>query len=153
MQYHNNMTGLKSVFRRRDVILKTLSGAAAVGAFRSLGPFVRDVEAATLRLRWMGDQRYNVESLTKKFEAATGAKVTFLHAESGAAAYSVLKDRGTDRYDVVLGSGWWPRQMAKEGMLQLISHRVLPNTPGLFADFEPSTLDTFKGLNAEKTNK
>ena len=65
----------RKVSRRR-----VLKGAAAVAAtgltYKSMGPFVRDAKAATLELRWLDWEHYNVKSLTAEFEKRHGVKVS-----------------------------------------------------------------------------
>ena len=57
----------RKVSRRR--VLKSAAAVAATGlAYKSMAPFVRDAKAATLELRWLGWEHYNVKSLTAEFE-------------------------------------------------------------------------------------
>ena len=62
----------------RRSVLKGAAAAAAVAGFtwKSTGPFVRDAKAATLELRWLGWEHYNVKSLTAEFENRHGVKVS-----------------------------------------------------------------------------
>ena len=66
--------------KRRVSRRNVLKGAAALTAagftWKSIGPFVRDAEAATLELRWLGWEHYNVKSLTAEFENRHDVKVS-----------------------------------------------------------------------------
>lgn len=77
-----------------------------------------------------------------QFERETGIRVNFSTYDSNETMYAKLKASRTNRYDVVLPSGYFVERMKKQGMLTELNHKLLPNVRHLnpfFAnnDFDP----------------
>ena len=65
-----------------------------------MGPFVRDAKAATLELRWLGWEHYNVKSLTAEFEKRHGVKVSAGFFDGNSEAWNKLRAGGTQDFDL-----------------------------------------------------
>lgn len=122
--------------RRR--LLQAGAAAAAVGvAGRFPAPFIRDAEAATLELRWLGWEHYNVKELTAAFEKEYGCKVSAGFFDGNSEAYNKLRAGGTGDFDLVMADGFWPRLYGKQGLTQPVDYERLSNLKHVFADFLP----------------
>ena len=125
----------RKVSRRR-----VLKGAAAVAAtgltYKSMGPFVRDAKAATLELRWLGWEHYNVKSLTAEFEKRHGVKVSAGFFDGNSEAWNKLRAGGTQDFDLVMADGFWPRLYAKQGLVQPVDYSKF-DLSNVFDDFVP----------------
>jgi spermidine/putrescine-binding protein len=117
---------------RRDV-LKAGGALAAASAFPM--PFIGNAKAATLELRWLGWEHYNVKSITAEFEKETGAKVSAGFFDGNSEAYNKLKAGGTADFDLVMADGFWPRLYGKQGLTQPVDYGKLSNMQYVFADF------------------
>jgi spermidine/putrescine-binding protein len=122
---------------RRDLLKGVLAAAAAGAVTRSVGPFIRDAEAATLKLRWLGWEHYNIEELTNKFEQDNDCKVSAAFFDGNSEAYNKLKVGGTQDFDLVMADGFWPRLYNKQGLTQSVDYGKLPNSAYIFPDFVP----------------
>jgi spermidine/putrescine-binding protein len=121
----------------RRKVLKGGAAAAAVGlTYKSMGPFVRDVEAATLELRWLGWEHYNVKSLTAEFESRHDVKVSAGFFDGNSEAWNKLRAGGTKDFDLVMADGFWPRLYAKQGLVQSVDYGQL-DVGNVFPDFLP----------------
>ena len=121
----------------RRGVLKGVAAAAVAGlAGRSMGPFVRDAKAATLELRWLGWEHYNVKSLTAEFEKRHGVKVSAGFFDGNSEAWNKLRAGGTRDFDLVMADGFWPRLYAKQGLVQPVDYSKLDLTH-VFPDFLP----------------
>ena len=114
------------------------AAAAAVAGFtwKSTGPFVRDAKAATLELRWLGWEHYNVKSLTAEFENRHGVKVSAGFFDGNSEAWNKLRAGGTQDFDLVMADGFWPRLYARQGLVQSIDYSKL-DLSNVFDDFVP----------------
>ena len=122
----------------RRPVLKGLAALAAAGASaRSIGPFIRDAEAATLKLRWLGWEHYNVEKITNDFEKANNVKVSAGFFDGNSEAYNKLKAGGTQDFDLVMADGFWPRLYFKQGLTQPTDYGKIANMKHVFPDFLP----------------
>jgi spermidine/putrescine-binding protein len=122
--------------RRR--LLQAGAAAAAVGVAGSFpAPFIRDAEAATLELRWLGWEHYNVKELTAAFEKEYGCKVSAGFFDGNSEAYNKLRAGGTGDFDLVMGDGFWPRLYGKQGLTQPVDYNRLSNLKHVFPDFLP----------------
>jgi spermidine/putrescine-binding protein len=120
----------------RRGFLKASAGTAAATA--ALGfPFIRDAEAATLELRWLGWEHYNVKELTAAFEQEHGVKVSAGFFDGNSEAYNKLRAGGTQDFDLVMADGFWPRLYAKQGLVQPVDYARLSNLENVFDDFLP----------------
>ena len=120
---------------RRQFLKTTASAAAATTA---LGfPFIRNAEAATLELRWLGWEHYNVKELTAAFEQEHGVKVSAGFFDGNSEAYNKLRAGGTQDFDLVMADGFWPRLYAKQGLVQPVDYDRLSNLEHVFDDFLP----------------
>lgn len=117
-----------------------LKGAAAVAAtgltYKSMGPFVRDAKAATLELRWLGWEHYNVKSLTAEFEKRHGVKVSAGFFDGNSEAWNKLRAGGTQDFDLVMADGFWPRLYARQGLVQPVDYSKF-DLSNVFDDFVP----------------
>jgi len=107
------------------------------GAFALTAPFVRNAQAATLELRWLGWQVYNETSIVSGFEKEYGVKVSSGFFDGNSEAYNKLKAGGTTDYDLVMGDGFWPRLYGKQGLTRPVDYSQLENIDKLFDDFLP----------------
>lgn len=129
--------GLRSILDRRDFIRTTLTGAAAAAAWRASGPFVRDAEAATLELSWLGWEHYNIDSLTAAFEKQFDCRVSAGFFDGNSEAYNKLKVGGVEDFDLVMADGFWPRLYARQGLTQPVDFGRIANMEHVFPEFTP----------------
>ncbi len=128
---------------RRGLTRRTFlkAGGAGVAATaltaRGTGPWIRDARAATLELRWLGWEHYNVRSLTAEFEKENKVKVSAGFFDGNSEAWNKLRAGGTRDFDLVMADGFWPRLYAKQGLTQPVDYARLPNMSGVFPDFLP----------------
>ena len=127
--------GDRKVSRRR-VLEGTAAVAAAGLTYKSMGPFVRDAKAATLELRWLGWEHYNVKSLTAEFEKRHGVKVSAGFFDGNSEAWNKLRAGGTQDFDLVMADGFWPRLYAKQGLVQPVDYSKF-DLSNVFDDFLP----------------
>lgn len=121
----------------RRGVLKGAAAAAVAGlTFKSMGPFVRDAKAATLELRWLGWEHYNVKSLTAEFEKRHGVKVSAGFFDGNSEAWNKLRAGGTRDFDLVMADGFWPRLYARQGLVQPVDYAKF-DLSNVFADFLP----------------
>jgi len=119
----------------RRGLLGATAGTVALGA---LGfPHIRNVRAATLELRWLGWEHYNVKELTAAFEQEHNVKVSAGFFDGNSEAYNKLRAGGTRDFDLVMADGFWPRLYAKQGLVQPVTYDRLSNLQHVFADFLP----------------
>jgi spermidine/putrescine-binding protein len=104
---------------------------------KSVGPFVRNAKAATLELRWLGWEHYNVKSLTAAFEKTFNVKVSAGFFDGNSEAYNKLRAGGTSDFDLVMADGFWPRLYAKQGLTQPVDYSKLSNMANVFPEFTP----------------
>ena len=119
----------------RRSILKG-AGAAAAASVLSM-PHIRNAKAATMELRWLGWEHYNVESIVSGFEKKYGVKVSSGFFDGNSEAYNKLKAGGTNDYDLVMADGFWPRLYAKQGLTQPVDYGKLQYMDKVFDDFKP----------------
>ncbi len=127
--------------RTRDVsrrgVLKGAAAAAAAGlTYKSVGPFVQDAKAATLELRWLGWEHYNVKSLTAEFEERHGVKISAGFFDGNSEAWNKLRAGGTQDFDLVMADGFWPRLYARQGLVQPVDYSKF-DLSNVFDDFLP----------------
>lgn len=73
-----------------------MKGAGALAAASVVGmPYIRDAKAATLELRRLGWEHYNVKSIVSGFEKEYGVKVSSGFFDGNSEAYNKLKAGGT----------------------------------------------------------
>lgn len=124
-------------FSRRFVLKTGVAGVAAVATMKSVGPFVRNAKAATLELRWLGWEHYNVKSMTAEFEKRHKVKVSAGFFDGNSEAWNKLRAGGTKDFDLVMADGFWPRLYAKQGLVQPVDYAKLSNLKNVFDDFLP----------------
>ena len=121
----------------RRSLLKGVAAVAAAGlTYKSMGPFVRDAKAATLELRWLGWEHYNVKSLTAEFEKRHGVKVSAGFFDGNSEAWNKLRAGGTQDFDLVMADGFWPRLYARQGLVQPVDYSKF-DLSNVFDDFVP----------------
>ncbi len=130
-------TNTRRAVTRRSFIKAGAAGAATALTIKSTGPWIRDAEAATLELRWLGWEHYNVRSLTAAFEKQNDCKVSAGFFDGNSEAWNKLRAGGTSDFDLVMADGFWPRLYAKQGLTQPVDYAKLPNMSGVFPDFTP----------------
>ena len=145
----------KSDFSRRKFLKTTVAGVTGVAAtslsMKSTGPFIRNAEAATLELRWLGWEHYNVKSLTAAFEKENDVKVSAGFFDGNSEAWNKLRAGGTQDFDLVMADGFWPRLYAKQGLVQPIDYSKLSNMSGVFDEFLPPKFNLLKEEGGERT--
>lgn len=122
---------------RRKFLKAGIAGAVAGLTMKSTGPFIRDANAATLELRWLGWEHYNVKSLTAAFEDKHKVKVSAGFFDGNSEAWNKLRAGGTQDFDLVMADGFWPRLYGKQGLVQPVDYGKLSNMSGVFAEFIP----------------
>lgn len=138
--------------KRRVSRRSVLKGAAALTAagftWKSIGPFVRDAKAATLELRWLGWEHYNVKSLTAEFENRHDVKVSAGFFDGNSEAWNKLRAGGTQDFDLVMADGFWPRLYAKQGLVQSVDYSKL-DLSNVFDDFLPPKFTLLRAGDSE----
>jgi spermidine/putrescine-binding protein len=109
---------------------------------------VRDAEAATLELRWLGWEHYNVKSLTAEFEARHDVKVSAGFFDGNSEAWNKLRAGGTQDFDLVMADGFWPRLYAKQGLVQAVDYSQL-DLSNVFDDFVPPKFTLLRAEDSE----
>ena len=145
----------ESEYSRRKFLKTTVAGVTGVAAttfsMKSTGPFIRNAEAATLELRWLGWEHYNVKSLTAAFEKENDVKVSAGFFDGNSEAWNKLRAGGTQDFDLVMADGFWPRLYAKQGLVQPIDYGKLSNMSGVFDEFLPPKFNLLKEEDGERT--
>jgi spermidine/putrescine transport system substrate-binding protein len=118
----------------RRSLLKAGAGALAAGGLAA--PWIRNARAATLELRWLGWEHYNVKELTAAFEQEHGVKVSAGFFDGNSEAYNKLRAGGTQDFDLVMADGFWPRLYAKQGLTQPVDYDQI-DMSNVFPDFRP----------------
>lgn len=114
-----------------------LRGVGALAASTALGaPFIRKAEAATLSLRWLGWEHYNVAGIVSEFEKEYGVKMQPSFFDGNSEAYNKLKAGGTTDFDIVMSDGFWPRLYAEQGLTQAVDYGQIPSMEFVFDDFK-----------------
>ncbi|MDE0204114.1 MAG: PotD/PotF family extracellular solute-binding protein [Rhodospirillaceae bacterium] len=148
----NPKSNSKPQGKRRVSRRSVLKGAAALTAagftWKSIGPFVRDADAATLELRWLGWEHYNVKSLTAEFENRHDVKVSAGFFDGNSEAWNKLRAGGTQDFDLVMADGFWPRLYAKQGLVQAVDYSKL-DLSNVFADFVPPKFTLLQAEDSE----
>ena len=119
---------------RRNLI-KTAGAATATAALGM--PYIRDAAAATLELRWLGWEHYNVPKIVQPFEEANKVTVSSSYFDANSEAYNKLKAGGSTDFDLVMADGFWPRLYAKQGLTQSVDYSKIPNISKVYPDFLP----------------
>lgn len=133
---------------RRD-FLKSASTATGLGMAMSM-PHIRNVRAATLKLRWLGWEPYDIKSLRESFEQQHGVKVESGYFLGNNEAWNRLQNGGTEQFDLVMGDGFWPRQYAKQGLVQPVDYKKLSNIDHVYADFLPPKFQLLQEENGDR---
>lgn len=103
-----------------------LKSAGALASASALGfPHIRNAEAATHKLRWLGWEHYNVSSIVSGFEKEYGVKVSSGFFDGNSEAYNKLRAGGTTDFDLVMADGFWPRLYGKQGLTQPVDYGKL----------------------------
>jgi len=80
---------------------------------------------------------YIPESILEKFTEETGIEVIYTTYDSNETMYAKLKLVQDSGYDVVFPSTYFVARMSREGLLQPIDHKLLPN----MKDLDPNLMD------------
>ncbi len=129
---------------RRSVVKAGAVGATAAFTMKSMGPFIRNAKAATLELRWLGWEHYNVKSLTAAFEKKFGVKVSAGFFDGNSEAYNKLRAGGTDDFDLVMADGFWPRLYGQQGLTRAVDYGKLSNMANVFPEFQPPNYELLR---------
>ncbi len=135
---------------RRSFLKAGVAGAATALSVRSQGPFIRDAGAATLELRWLGWEHYNVKSLTAEFEKKHKVKVSAGFFDGNSEAWNKLRAGGTKDFDLVMADGFWPRLYGKQGLVQPVDFGRLSNLKDVFSDFIPPAFPLLQEENGSR---
>lgn len=130
---------------RRDF----LKSATGLGIAISM-PHIRNVQANTLKLRWLGWEPYDIKSLRESFEQHYGVKTEAKYFLGNNEAWNRLQNGGTEQFDLVMGDGFWPRQYAKQGLVQPVDYKKLSNINHVYADFLPPKLRLLQEENGDQ---
>ena len=133
---------------RRNVLKGAAAAAVAGFTWKSTGPFVRNAKAATLELRWLGWEHYNVKSLTAEFENRHDVKVSAGFFDGNSEAWNKLRAGGTQDFDLVMADGFWPRLYAKQGLVQSVDYSKL-DLSNVFDDFVPPKFTLLRAEDSE----
>ncbi len=118
----------------RRSVLKGMGTAAAASALPL--PYIRNAAAATMELRWLGWEHYNVKSIVEGFEKEYGVTVSSGFFDGNSEAYNKLRAGGTNDFDLVMADGFWPRLYGKQGLTQPVDYSKLGNMQYVFDDFK-----------------
>ena len=113
-------------------------------------PHIRNVKANTLKLRWLGWEPYDIKSLRESFEQHYGVKTEAKYFLGNNEAWNRLQHGGTEQFDLVMGDGFWPRQYAKQGLVQPVDYKKLSNINHVYADFLPPKLQLLQEENGDR---
>lgn len=80
---------------------------------------------------------YLPDSVIEQFTKETGIEVVYSTYESNEIMYATLKQFKESGYDVVFPSTYFVHRMAREGMLQPLNHKLIPN----MKDIQPALLN------------
>lgn len=133
----------------RRTVLKGIGAVAAASAFPM--PYIRNAEAATLELRWLCWEHYNVKALTEAFEKEFNCKVSAGFFDGNSEAYNKLRAGGTNDFDIVMADGFWPRLYAKQGLTQTLDTKKLVNLDKVFDDFKAPNFMLLQDESGENT--
>lgn len=122
------------IISRRSVLR---SGGAVAASSVLSAPFIRNAAAATLELRWLGWEHYNVPEIVEPFEQEHGVRISSSYIDGNAEAYNRLRLGGTDEFDLVMGDGFWPQLYAEQGLIQPLNYDRIPNIENVFPSFLP----------------
>ena len=114
-------------------------------------PYIRNAEAATLELRWLCWEHYNVKSLTQAFEKEFDCKVSAGFFDGNSEAYNKLRAGGTNDFDIVMADGFWPRLYAKQGLTQPIDTKKLTQLGEVFDDFKAPNFTLLQEEGSDNT--
>ncbi len=122
----------------RRGVLKSAAAATAAGIVGAAfpAPYIRNAEAATLELRWLGWEHYNVRPIVEGFERQYGVRVSAGFFDGNSEAYNKLRGGGTDDFDLVMADGFWPRLYARQGLTQAVDYGKIANMNAVFDDFK-----------------
>lgn len=137
---------MKTDITRRSA-LKLLGATAAAPALSM--PWIRNAQAATLELRWLGWEHYNVQSITEEFSKEHGVTVSAGFFDGNSEAYNKLKAGGTSDFDLVMADGFWPRLYAAQGLVQPIDYSKLGNMQYVFDDFKAPNYNLLQEENGD----
>lgn len=126
----------QSTYTRREALKTTVGGAALLSGSVLGFPWIRNVQAQTLELRWLGWEHYNVSSIVRGFEDEYGVKVSSGFFDGNSEAYNKLKAGGVDDFDLVMADGFWPRLNGKQGLTQPVDYSKLSYLDQVFDDFK-----------------
>ncbi|MGE3831208.1 MAG: PotD/PotF family extracellular solute-binding protein [Parvibaculaceae bacterium] len=116
---------------------KFLKSAAALASTAVAMPYIRNAAAATLELRWLGWEHYNVAKIVQPFEQKYGVTVSSSYFDANSEAYNKLKAGGSTDFDLVMADGFWPRLYGKQGLTQPVDYGKIPNMSKVFPEFLP----------------
>ncbi|MGT3155181.1 ABC transporter substrate-binding protein [Legionella pneumophila] len=81
------------------------------------------------------------KKVIQQFEQESGIKVNFSTYDSNETMYAKLRASQKTIYDVILPSAYFVERMQKQGMLQLLDHKQLPNLHNLDKQFVENDYD------------
>ena len=125
----------KSGVSRRALLKSSAAGAAAAATFAA--PHIRNAEAATINIRMLIWQDYNIADTVNEFEAKYDARISPAFFDGNSEAFNKMKAGGTADFDLVMADGFWPRLYYRDGLIQPMNEELLPNLANLFPDFAP----------------
>jgi spermidine/putrescine-binding protein len=128
------------------------AAGAGAGAFtmKSIGPFVRNAEAATLEIRRLEWEVYNIKDHVAAFEKKFKCKVSAGFFDGNSEAYNKLKAGGTRDFDIVMADGFWPRLYGSQGLVLPLDYKKIPNLKNVFPDFMPPNYNLLKKEGSEE---
>ncbi len=121
----------------RRSLLKASAAGAAAAATTLAAPHIRNAEAATMNIRMLIWQDYNIADTVNEFEAKYDVRVSPAFFDGNSEAFNKMKAGGTADFDLVMADGFWPRLYYRDGLIQPMNEELLPNLANLFPDFAP----------------
>jgi spermidine/putrescine-binding protein len=121
----------------RRTLLTTATAATAMIA----APHIRRAEAATINLRMLIWQDYNITETVAEFEKQYDARISPAFFDGNSEAFNKMKAGGTSDFDLVMADGFWPRLYYRDDLIQPMNDDLLPNLANLFPDFAPGAYD------------
>lgn len=117
---------------RRSLLQAGTAATAMIAA-----PHIRRAEAATIDLRMLMWQDYNIAETVSEFESKYDARISPAFFDGNSEAFNKMKAGGTSDFDLVMADGFWPRLYYRDDLIQPMNDDLLPNLANLFPDFAP----------------
>jgi len=137
---------------RRNVLTGVAAATAAGFTMKSTGPFIRNAEAGTMKLRVLMWELYNIRETVAKFEEETGAIFAPTFFDGNSEAFNKMKAGGTDDFDLVMSDGHWPRVYYGQDLVQHVDYGKIPNLATADPNFLAPTFNLYQAPDDSNVN-